>query len=237
MKFLILSLFTASAVSAGPIQNWQEFEVNVRDQLVHKDSARKKFPALYKAIKDHVSKYEFKSPVKWKFPVKGYTVKDAGKGGFRPDIYYGGSGIKGFDFFDGNKHGGHPAYDIFIRDKNRDCLDDRTKKPVNIVAPVDLFVLSTNTGWKAGSEIRGGNYICALNGPSNMLFYFAHLDSVRVKPKDFVKTGIAMGTIGRTGKNALPARSPTHVHMMVLRIEHDRLKPVDFWKQLENAEP
>ena len=86
---------------------------------------------------------------------------------FQPDAVYGPSGKKGYDFFDGNKHGGHPAYDIFIRDKNRDCLDDKTGKPVNALAMEDCAELSVNTGWSRGSAIRGGNYVWLYNPKDN----------------------------------------------------------------------
>ena len=59
--------------------------------------------------------------------VKGVTFHDRGYGpgsiggvrgsGFRP---------KGYDFYDGNRHGGHPAHDIFVQDADQDALDDAT---------------------------------------------------------------------------------------------------------------
>ncbi len=223
-------LITAALLSsADPIADWDTFEKAVRDQRIAKSEAQKAFPALYGALTERAARHPFSATRKWVFPIAGYSLKDVGKGGFRPDIRYGSSPIKGYDFYDGNLHGGHPAYDIFIRDDNRDCRDDRTGKSVAVVASINLLVLSTDTTWKMKSDIRGGNYVWALDLPHNRLFYFAHLDSIAVHGGDFIAAGSPLGSVGRSGKNATAARSPTHLHMMVLTVDGDRLAPFDFW--------
>ena len=40
----------------------------------------------------------------------------------------------GFDLFDMDVKGSHPAHDLFVYDKNQDNLDDRTWKPVEVLA-------------------------------------------------------------------------------------------------------
>lgn len=215
--------------SSSVIEKWDVFEKAVRDQTISKDSAKKVFTSLYEELKKYSDKYKFDTLTSsWAFPVDGYGIDAIGKGGFKPDIYYGGSPIKGYDFYDGNKHGGHPAYDIFILDKNQDCLDDNSKKPVNIVAPVDLMILSVFKDWVKGSGIRGGNYVWALDPIEDQIFYFAHLDSIFVKGGDFCKKGVPIGTMGRSGKNAWVKRCPTHLHLMVLKIDGSELIPFDY---------
>jgi hypothetical protein len=125
-------------------------------------------------------------------------------------------------------HGGHPAYDIFIRDKNQDSKDDLTVRYVSVIAPVDILILSTETAWDQGSEIRGGRYIWALDPVNDQLIYFAHLNDVLVKPGEFIKAGTEIGTVGRSGKNAFPPRSPSHLHLMVLEVKRDKLVPFDY---------
>jgi len=215
--------------NSSVIDKWDNFEKAVRNQTISKDSAKKVFPSLHAELKKYAEKHKFDTLItSWVFPVDGYGMEAVGKGGFKPDIYYGGSNIKGYDFYDGNKHGGHPAYDIFILDKNQDCLDDNSKKPVNIVAPVDLMILSYFKDWVKGSGIRGGNYVWALDPYDNQIFYFAHMDSIFVKGGDFCKEGTPIGTMGRSGKNAWVERCPTHLHMMVLKIEGEELNPIDY---------
>jgi hypothetical protein len=228
----ILIFFLAGSSLAGPLDAWDRFEKAVRDQTVKKEQARLQFLKIYPDLKKLCLDYPFENSATWIFPVKGRGVKDIGKGGYRPDIRYGGAPIKGYDFYDGNLHGGHPAYDIFIHDKNQDMLDDASRQPVAVVAPVDLLILSTESGWKPGSEIRGGNYVWALDVLHDRIFYFAHLNTIQIKGGDFCKAGSVIATVGRTGKNAFPHRSPTHLHLMVLKVEGSRLIPLDYMPYL-----
>ena len=206
------------------------FEKQVRDQSISKDSAQHIFPVIYYSLLIFSSRFSFTKQDPWLFPVQGYSNHDAGKNNFRPDIYYGGSPIKGYNFFDGNMHGGHPAYDIFIHDKNRDCMDDRTGKQVYVVAPCDMIILTANALWHKGSDLRGGNYIWALAPQSGELLYFAHLDSVLVCKGAFIRSYERIGTVGRTGKNAAKKDSATHLHVMVLQVVKYLMTPVDFIK-------
>jgi hypothetical protein len=159
----------------------------------------------------------------------GYSRADVGRGGFRPGIRYGSSSIKGYDFYDGNLHGGHPGYDIFIHDANQDCIDDRTGKAVTVVAPVNLLILSAYRDWRQGSALRGGNYVWGLDPILDQLYYFAHLDSVLVSGGIVLPAGGKIGTVGRTGKSAFESRSPSHLHMMILMVEENELVPFNYW--------
>jgi peptidoglycan LD-endopeptidase LytH len=228
MKLVLMIFLLASTVPSDPIVAWNIFEKSVRDQIIPKDNARKQFPALFIALKDVCRKHPFMQQSSWQFPVGGYTVRDMGAGGFKPDIRYGSSSIKGYNFYDGNRHGGHPAYDIFIHDQNRDMLDDRTHKPALILAPVDLLILSVERNWEPDSEIRGGRYVWALDPLQDHIFYFAHLNEIHTSAGAFCKAGSIIGTVGRSGKNAMPARSPTHLHFMVLEIRGSALIPFDY---------
>ena len=225
-----MALFLAFAGAPDPIAEWNHFEKSVRDQTIRKEEAKKKFPLIFQSLKDLCRNYSFGQESPWLFPVQGYGVKDMGAGGFQPDIRYA-SSIKGYDFYDGNRHGGHPAYDIFIRDQNQDSIDDRTHRPVMILAPVDLLILSIEANWNTDSETRGGRYIWALDPLHDRIFYFAHLNEIRTNAGAFCRTGSIIATVGRTGKNAQPSRSPTHLHFMVLNIKESVLIPFDYRKQ------
>jgi peptidoglycan LD-endopeptidase LytH len=233
MNLIFMIFLLASTVPPDPMVEWNAFEKSVRDQIIRKGDAKKQFPELFKALKDACQKYKFNQASSWRFPVQGYTIRDIGEGGFKPDIRYGSSSIKGYDFYDGNRHGGHPAYDIFISDRNRDTLDDRTQKPAMILAPVDLLILSVENDWKPDSEIRGGRYIWALDPLRDRIFYFAHLNEIHTSAGMFCRAGSIIGTVGRSGKNAMPARSPTHLHFMVLEIKGSALIPLDYRLYLE----
>jgi peptidoglycan LD-endopeptidase LytH len=224
----LLLFFLIAGSPQDPIGEWGRFIDSVRDRTIPKEEARKQFPVIYNGLKNLCRTYPFRRAASWVFPLQGYGPRDIGAGGFRPNIRYGSSPIKGYDFYDGNRHGGHPAYDIFIRDRNQDTLDDATRKPVAVRAPVDLLILSAAGHWAPGSEIRGGCYIWALDPLQDQIFYFAHLKEVEVQAGAFIKAGSAIGTVGRTGTNAWPARSPTHLHFMVLTVKENALVPFDY---------
>jgi murein DD-endopeptidase MepM/ murein hydrolase activator NlpD len=139
----------------------------------------------------------------------------------------------GYEFLGGNRHKGHPAQDIFIHDLNQDGLDDRTGRPVEILALADGVVLSTFAEWapdEACRHIRGGNYIWIYHPALKMISYYAHLQEVRVGPGEKLLGGSTIATLGRTGTNAYPARSPTHLHVMLLRAKDmTPLDPYQFW--------
>jgi hypothetical protein len=141
--------------------------------------------------------------------LEGYGPRDiGGKGGS-------GYQVKGYDFFDGNRHKGHPGHDIFIRDRDQDSLDDVTGKPVHAISSSSGIVVSTHSGWEPYSPIRGGNYIWIFEPIKGRYYYYAHLAEVFVKVGQIVGRGERIGTVGRTGKNANPKRSPTHLHCSV----------------------
>ncbi len=148
------------------------------------------------------------------FPVQGYQCQAIGGkqgNGFKP---------VGYSFFDGNKHKGHPAHDIFIIDKNQDCIDDKTGKQVAVVSVSDGIVVGLDTTWKSNSLLRGGKYIWIYSRAYHSLFYYAHLSKAMVGIGDVIKAGQPIGYVGRTGLNAYKKRSPTHLHFMQLKINN-----------------
>lgn len=146
------------------------------------------------------------------FPIRNYGPSAIG--GTRGEGYH----DRGFDLFDYNVRGSHPAQDIFIRDSNQDCLDDRTGDPVDILAMTSGLVLAIETGWTPGSEYRGGNWIWVYDPVMHGLFYYAHNNRVKVTPGQWVQAGQKIATMGRTGFNAFKTRSPTHLHLMYLHL-------------------
>jgi len=52
---------------------------------------------------------------------------------------------------------------------------------------------------------------------------------------DMVKAGDTIALLGRTGKNAWPKRSPTHLHFMCLAFDNGRMTPHDTYRGLLDA--
>lgn len=206
----------------------------IRDVTTSKPEALRKIQLLLPQIKSffYTSGGKNYHTSEWVFPVQGYTFKAIGgiKGnGYLPDKY---------DYFDGNKHKGHPAHDIFIKDKNRDELDDNSGQPVNILSMTGGIVVATETTWNENSDLRGGKYIWIYDPYSNSFYYYAHNSKILVKPCDIVKPGDAIAMMGRTGKNAYKQRSPTHLHIMKLAIDANYYpRPQDCYQYLTKAKP
>ncbi|MEO8446852.1 MAG: M23 family metallopeptidase [bacterium] len=165
----------------------------------------------------------------WVFPVKGYTPNAIGGSN--------GSGYisSGFDFFEINS-GGHPAHDVFIDDNDQDCLDDETGNPVKILSMSGGIVVETRKDWTTERmDIKGGNIVYVYDNYTNGFFYYAHLKDVNVNVGELVKPGLVLGTMGRTGKNAYPSRSPTHLHIMYVRSFDGDLRPENIYPDLVKA--
>jgi murein DD-endopeptidase MepM/ murein hydrolase activator NlpD len=196
---------------------YNTLNTKIRDGEITKTEALKEMktlmPMLTQYYTSHGGCWVIKHQELLHFPLKGYDIKAIGGKN--------GSGYiaAGYDFFTGNKHGGHPAHDIFIRDANQDGLDDKTGKEVQVLSACEGVVVATETGWQPGSAQRGGNYIWIYSPTKDVLWYYAHNNKVFVKPGDMVYAGTPIATVGRTGANAAMKRSPTHLHFMTLRFD------------------
>jgi murein DD-endopeptidase MepM/ murein hydrolase activator NlpD len=207
------------------IDSWQRFERCVRDGEIGLEEGRTEVARWSELLERSYPSQEFERRIH--FPLKGYGVPSVGGKngeGYQP---------AGYEFLGGNRHKGHPAQDIFIHDRNQDGHDDRTGRPVEVLALADGVVLSTFTEWapdEAHRHIRGGNYIWIYHPALKMFSYYAHLQEVGVGPGKIVLGGSAIATLGRTGTNAYPVRSPTHLHVMLLRAKDmTPLDPYPFW--------
>jgi peptidoglycan LD-endopeptidase LytH len=172
----------------------------------------------------------------WVFPLRGHSaVSIGGRGsGYR--------GAAAYDFFSGNSHGGHPAHDVFIRDRDFDDLDDKTSKPVDVLSMSAGIVVSVTPAWspdsmdaKGRQSIRSGICVWVYDPGSDCLFYYAHLRLVACNVGQALRPGDKLGEVGRTGKNAYPHRSPTHLHFMVLSFRDGRPSPRDIYPELLQA--
>jgi len=193
-------------------EDWQRFERRVRDDQISYEEGLTEIRHWWDVLQ-HVYPAE-RFDGRLFFPVKGYGLKQLGGrhgNGYRPSRY---------QFVGPTRRSGHPAQDIFVYDGNQDGLDDRTGKPFEILTVADGIVLSTSGGWMPelpSNGNRGGNYIWIYHPALRLFAYYAHLQDIRVDLCERVSGGQTIATLGRTGTNAFPERSPTHLHLMLLR--------------------
>jgi murein DD-endopeptidase MepM/ murein hydrolase activator NlpD len=231
--FILLNLALLSPVlSQAPTPNsdWQSFERMVRDGNISHQDGKKAVAEWADRLERDFPQGQFGKVIF--FPLKGYSIKDVGGKnghGYKP---------KGYRFLDGNRHQGHPAQDIFVRDRDQDGLDDLTRRPVDVMALAEGVVLSTFSEWKRECpswEIRGGNYVWIYHPALKVLSYYAHLGKIFVRPENRVQGGQAIATLGRSGKNAFLPRSPTHLHFMVLSSRN--MEPMNAFPLLKSSIP
>jgi hypothetical protein len=212
----------------NPACVWKSVMTQMRVGSISKEQTIDSVRELCTKLKAHIKEKGLKTytDYEWVFPVRGYNSSAIGGkngNGFNP---------YGFSFYDLNSSG-HPAQDIFIKDKDQDCIDDITGTTVDILSMSSGIVVETRTNWTSEMmDIKGGNIIYIYDNYSNGFFYYAHLKDVSVKVGDYVKPGSILGTIGRTGKNAYPKRSPTHLHIMYVRSNNGDLIPENIYNIL-----
>jgi len=218
------------AEGCRPSAAFNELDKKVRDGRIGRSAARAEVARLLPALREcyyEAGGRDFRQ-TEWVFPVEGYT---AGAIGGRGRGYK----ARGYDYFDGNRHKAHPSHDIFIRDRNRDQMDDISRKPVRVLSMTGGVVVATEPSWEQGSTLRGGKYIWIYDPTDNALVYYAHNRELLVSPGDIVKPGDPIATVGRTGLNAAKRRSPTHLHMTYLKVKDGYPLPVDIYRNLVKA--
>jgi murein DD-endopeptidase MepM/ murein hydrolase activator NlpD len=220
---------SSSAVPLSqPCVAYNELNNRIRDGRIGKVAARKEFAAQLAEIRAEYYRrggVDY-SPTKWLFPLAGYSAGAIGAG--RGHGFTG----RGYDFFSGNRHGGHPAYDIFIRDRNRDCRDDRSGAPVKVLSMTGGIVVALEKSWQSGSKLRGGRYVWVFDPANNLLVYYAHNEELYVEVGTLVKPGDLLATVGRSGFNAAKKRSPTHLHFSVLTLDGGQPAPEQVYRRL-----
>ena len=209
-----------------PCVAFDRLDKQIRDGRLPRTEARRQF-ALQIAELDAClagDNARAAEPGRWIFPLRGYAPATAGAAQ--------GYVTSGYDYFDGNRHGGHPSFDLFIIDRDQDSLDDRTGEPVTVVSMTGGIVVAAETEWAEGSPLRGGKYLWIYDPDKRLLIYYAHNRDLLVAVGDRVEPGTPIATVGRSGFNAAKRRSPTHLHLTVLEVGVGRPQPLDISREL-----
>jgi hypothetical protein len=224
------TLYAQPVDVAAAANKFNAFNNQVLNGGIKKNEAGKQFRDLIKQIKMWVIvRNELIEPkTGWIFPLKTYNYHAIGGNG---DGY----NDKGYRYLDGNKHGAHPAHDIFINDKNQDCVDDHTHKPVDVLAVDDGIIIACSNEWEPTSNLRGGKFIWIYHPARDYFTYYAHNQCIIVKPGDQITQGQKIAEVGRTGYNAYKKRSPTHLHFSAFHLVNDLPVPFNPYQQLKKA--
>jgi hypothetical protein len=225
------ALTAPAAASCTACEEFDRLNTLVRDGRIGRGRAREELARLLPAIRAyyHANGGQDYGEGEWVFPLRGYGVRaieGSRRHGYIP---------RGYDWFAGNRHGGHPAYDIFIRDRDQDERDDRSGAFVAVLSLTGGIVVARETQWAPVSPLRGGKYLWIYDPATESLVYYAHNRELTVKTGDVVRPGDVLAYVGRTGLNAHKRRSPTHLHFSLLRLRDGRPLPVEIYPQLSRA--
>jgi murein DD-endopeptidase MepM/ murein hydrolase activator NlpD len=222
-------------VSATPLfaacTRFNDLNTRIRDSRIDSGSARNELKRILSEVRAEYYRSgggDFERSA-WVFPLAGYDARAIG-GGRRH-----GYSARGYDFYSGNRHGGHPSYDIFIRDRNRDSRDDRSGQSVRVRSLTGGVVVALEQGWEPGSRLRGGRYLWVYDPAGDLLVYYAHNDGLSVKLGDIVRPGDVLASVGRSGWNAAKRRSPTHLHLTVVQVADGKVRPLAVYQELKRA--
>ncbi|MFS0488770.1 M23 family metallopeptidase [Leadbetterella byssophila] len=211
-------------------EKYKQLLVNIRNYYVSPAEAEEEFKAIAAELRE---KYplsgESVSPMV--FPLVGSNYRAVG--GRNGNGFY----VREFDLFDQNVSGSHPAHDIFIYDRDRDCIDDRTGDYVDVVSVGHGIVVAVEHDWQEESIFKGGNYVWVYDLERGGFWYYAHNRISVVEAGQRVRPGDKLGEVGRTGFNAAKNRSDTHLHLMYLELDENLYPhPVNTYPWLKEAE-
>jgi len=89
--------------------------------------------------------------------------------------------------------------------------------------------------WEQSGKLRGGKYIWVYEPAGELLVYYAHNDQLLVELGDIVRPGTPLATIGRSGLNAARRRSPTHLHLSVLKVVNGNPLPLNIHTEIRKS--
>jgi len=228
-------VFSGQSSSVKPLtslcRSYNALNTRIRDNRIDGRSASSELKHLLAKVRDEYFRaggigYPASA---WVFPLAGYD--DRAIGGGRRHGYVSGN----YDFYKGNRHGGHPSFDIFIHDRNQDSLDDRSGRPVKVLSLTGGVVVALEREWQPDSRLLGGRYLWIYDPVNELLVYYAHNGELSVRLGDIVRPGDVLASVGRSGYNAARRRSPTHLHLTVLRVQDGRVMPLDVYQDLKRA--
>ncbi|UBM60674.1 M23 family metallopeptidase [Marinilongibacter aquaticus] len=215
------------------VDNQRDFKqllVDIREQKITPQLAKLEFKRIMSELEERYPHAAFDSAnVSLVFPLLGKNYRSVGG---RGRGFYG----RHFDLFDHSVAKSHPAHDIFIYDRDKDCKEDISGKYMDVLAVSDGVVIATETEWTEEKGYKGGNYVWLYDFQTGGLWYYAHQRKVYVVEGQKVQAGDKIGEVGRSGFNAKTNRSDTHLHLMFLKLdEHNEPTPLNHYPWLKAA--
>ena len=179
-------------------------------------AARERYQALWATITVDDLPAPKLNHWQWMFPLPGYDASAFGESYWVDDYRY----------LDGPQAQGYPGLRIYLQDRGRLGLDDRTKKPAPVVSATDGVVVAAEKFWKEGDPSVLGDFVTVLDQQDKLLFTYANLGRIRVSPGQLLVKGEVVGWVGRTGQEIQARHLGTQLGFMVHTFDKGLFYPV-----------
>jgi murein DD-endopeptidase MepM/ murein hydrolase activator NlpD len=205
---------------------WEGVEQGLLDGKIEGKEARKRFKELWSQVTIDDLPPAKEGLWQWDFPVPGY-----GEDSYSAQIY----SAEKFKYLDGPKFQGHPGVNIYIHDRERKGLDERSGKPAPVVSCTDGVVVSARKFWSDTDPNPLGVYVVILCQDEKRLFYYCNLSKLRVSLGELVDKGQVIGYVGRTGADTVRKNLGTHLRFQVFSFDDGLFYPVFPCRALREA--
>lgn len=205
---------------------WQEIEQAVMDGKIDRKEAQRRFKEQWPQVSIDDIRSEKERKWQWVFPVPGSGEDDWSSQSYSPGKY---------KFYDSPNFQGHPGVNIYIRDANRDGLEDRTQKPAAVVSCTDGVVVSARKFWAETDPNPLGVYVVVLSQEEKRFFYYCNLSKLKVGLGQLVSKGEILGWVGRTGSDTAKKHLGTHLRFHVHSFDDGLFYPVFPGRALKEA--
>jgi murein DD-endopeptidase MepM/ murein hydrolase activator NlpD len=179
-------------------------------------TARERFKALWPALKVDDVPPPKEGRWQWMFPLAGHDASCFGESYLAED----------YRFLDGPVEKGSPYLRLYLRDRDRDGKDDRTKEPAPVVSATSGVVVASEKFWKEEDPCPWGDYVMVFDQNLKLFFLYGGLGRIRVGPGQLVEKGEVLGWLGRTGKDIAAKRLGTQLRFQVHSYDDGLFYPV-----------
>lgn len=213
---LFVLWWSMSTVSSN---NFDELYRAIRIKKIAPKEAKRQFVAIIDSCNRQYEGIRFiQAPIPV-FPLKGYSYKTS------YDVTQNDFSDSAFNFFAPSAIA-HPAIDLNIADKNRDGLEDKTKKPVEVLSISEGTVLAVHNTNASKAAKQRDNYIWVYDIYNRQLWYYGFCANIKVLPGARVSPGTPMAFVGRSGNIGCKKNKATRLHLMLFNLDKNKLPVV-----------